>query len=362
MESIKHRSELPSVHPPSSLLNRYWRLVATAFCFILFGLGGLMMSTFWFSFLRLAISDQAKCNQLTQNSIRHSFRFFMATTQLLGVLEYHIHGAELFKQDRGCLVVANHPSLLDYVLLASSMPRCDCIVKESLLHNFFMRGVIKSAGYLANTDSDRLLAQCQNKLDQGGTILIFPEGTRSTPKQKIHLQRGAANIALRCSANIRVVYIHCDQPILTKQEKWYKIPPAKPVFNIRVQEKIVVQNIIDSETSLAIAARHLTDRLRQQLTPGTELTSETRVMVELQNEIKALIIEALNLEDINIDDIDTQAPLFNEGLGLDSIDALELGLALKNRYSVILSAESDDTHKHFYSVQTLANFVFSQRG
>lgn len=277
MESIKYHSELPSAHPPSSLLNRYWRLVATAFCFTLFGIGGLMMSTFWFSFLRLAIRDDVKRHQLTQDSIRHSFRFFMATTQFLGVLEYHIHGTELFKQDRGCLVVANHPSLLDYVLLASCMPRCDCIVKESLLHNFFMRGVIKSAGYIANTDSDILLAQCQNKLDQGGTILIFPEGTRSTPKQKIHLQRGAANIALRCSVNIRIVHIHCDQPMLTKQEKWYNIPPAKPVFNIIVQEKIVVQNIIGSETFLAIVARRLTDRLSQQLTLGTELTSEARV-------------------------------------------------------------------------------------
>lgn len=84
-------------------------------------------------------------------------------------------------------------------------------------------------------------------------------------------------------------------------------------------------------------------------------------MVKLQNEIKTLIIEALNLEGISISDIATQAPLFGEGLGLDSIDALELGLALKNRYGVILSAESDDTHKHFYSVETLADFVSSQQ-
>jgi acyl carrier protein len=82
----------------------------------------------------------------------------------------------------------------------------------------------------------------------------------------------------------------------------------------------------------------------------------------LKNEIKALIIEALNLEDITPDDIDSDAPLFGEGLGLDSIDALELGLALKNRYGVVLSAESEDTRKHFYSVTALADFVSSQRG
>ncbi|GKX63743.1 acyl carrier protein [Pragia fontium] len=81
----------------------------------------------------------------------------------------------------------------------------------------------------------------------------------------------------------------------------------------------------------------------------------------LNNEIKALIIDALNLEGMTPDDIDTAAPLFGDGLGLDSIDALELGLAIKNRYGVILSAESEDTRKHFYSVSSLSELIASQR-
>ncbi|AKJ40705.1 phosphopantetheine-binding protein [Pragia fontium] len=81
----------------------------------------------------------------------------------------------------------------------------------------------------------------------------------------------------------------------------------------------------------------------------------------LNNEIKALIIDALNLEGMTPDDIDTAAPLFGDGLGLDSIDALELGLAIKNRYGVILSAESEDTRKHFYSVASLSELIASQR-
>lgn len=82
----------------------------------------------------------------------------------------------------------------------------------------------------------------------------------------------------------------------------------------------------------------------------------------LKKEIKALIIDALNLEELTPEEIDADAPLFGEGLGLDSIDALELGLAIKNRYGVILSAESDDTRKHFYSVSSLAQFISSQQG
>lgn len=84
-------------------------------------------------------------------------------------------------------------------------------------------------------------------------------------------------------------------------------------------------------------------------------------MQALELEIKDLIITTMSLEDMTIDDIDSAAPLFNEGLGLDSIDALELGLALQKRYGVTLAADSEETRKHFASVQTLSAFIAEQR-
>ncbi|OTQ73465.1 MULTISPECIES: phosphopantetheine-binding protein [unclassified Gilliamella] len=84
-------------------------------------------------------------------------------------------------------------------------------------------------------------------------------------------------------------------------------------------------------------------------------------MEKLHHDLKALIIEVLNLEEITPEDIDTQAPLFGDGLGLDSIDALELGLAIKNQYGIVLSSESEETKKAFYSVKTLADFIISQQ-
>ena len=84
-------------------------------------------------------------------------------------------------------------------------------------------------------------------------------------------------------------------------------------------------------------------------------------MQALYLEIKNLIISTLNLEELTPEDIDTDAALFGDGLGLDSIDALELGLAVKNQYGVVLSAESDEMLQHFYSVATLAAFIHQQR-
>lgn len=84
-------------------------------------------------------------------------------------------------------------------------------------------------------------------------------------------------------------------------------------------------------------------------------------MQQLNVEIKQLIIDTLNLEGINTEDIDTDAPLFGDGLGLDSIDALELGLAVKNRYNIVLSAENQEIRQHFFSVATLSTYIRSQQ-
>jgi acyl carrier protein len=84
-------------------------------------------------------------------------------------------------------------------------------------------------------------------------------------------------------------------------------------------------------------------------------------MNTLIQELKLLIIDTLDLEEITPDDIDAQAPLFGDGLGLDSIDALELGVAIQKRYQIKLDANSADTRTHFYSVENLAKFIQAQQ-
>ena len=80
----------------------------------------------------------------------------------------------------------------------------------------------------------------------------------------------------------------------------------------------------------------------------------------LVEDIKNLIIESLDLEDITADDIDENEPLFVDGLGLDSIDALELGMALKKKYDLKIEKNDSENKKHFYSVKTIADFIEQQ--
>ena len=85
-------------------------------------------------------------------------------------------------------------------------------------------------------------------------------------------------------------------------------------------------------------------------------------MAELKQQIKELIISALEIEDIKPENIDDSAPLFGEGLGLDSIDALELGIALKKKFGINFSAENADNRKHFASVDALAAYIGASEG
>lgn len=83
--------------------------------------------------------------------------------------------------------------------------------------------------------------------------------------------------------------------------------------------------------------------------------------MELEERIKELIINSLELEDIYKDDIKDEEPLFGNGLGLDSIDALEIGMALKKEFNLNLSKNKEENKKYFYSVKTIADFIRTQQ-
>lgn len=250
----------------ATVLNRLWRLFGTALGFTLFGLGGLLLSLCWFPVLALCLRGERR-RLLAQASIKQSFRLFMAMLKGLGVLEYRVSGMPASL--RGALVVANHPSLLDYVILAAELPACDCIVKRALWHNPFLGGVVRAADYIPNGEAEQLLPLCIERVHQGGLLLIFPEGTRTTPGQPIRLQRGAAQLALRGRVPLQPVRIHCSERFLTKQDKWFRTPKNKPCFTLEFLPPITPAELVDGEQSSALAARQLTRILTRVLQPGT---------------------------------------------------------------------------------------------
>lgn len=247
-------------------LNWVWRLCMTGFCFVLFGVGGLFLSLVWFNLLLIAVRNRRVRRRIARHSISASFRFFLWVAKQVGALDYRIEGTETLRREQSCLIVANHPTLIDYVLLASVMPEMDCLVKSALLKNPFVSGVIRAADYLINSQGDFLLPESRQRLQRGDIILVFPEGTRSSPGKKMVLRRGAANIAVRCNTDIRIVLIRCSQHLLDKQSRWYDVPPAKPMFEVLVRERVDISRFCDTNTQEpSLAARQLNRYLLQKL-------------------------------------------------------------------------------------------------
>ncbi|GAJ71164.1 LOW QUALITY PROTEIN: 1-acyl-SN-glycerol-3-phosphate acyltransferase [Vibrio sp. JCM 18904] len=247
-------------------LNQYWRVLATGFCFSVFGLGGLVLSFIVIPTIRIFVSDQTEREYKVQGAIRYSFNTFCKLMKLSGAIDYQIIGADILQQDRNCLIVANHPSLIDYVLIASQLNRCDCLVKSAIWSNPFMKHIVKAAGYIPNEAPDDLLALCDERFNKGNVLLIFPEGTRTTPGVEPKLQRGAAQIAVRTERDLRVVHITVT-PSSSQKRKMVSSTGNKAFFRVEVKDKVEITPFIKQTTSPTIAARRLQQHLAENIFP-----------------------------------------------------------------------------------------------
>lgn len=232
-----------------------WRLVFTGISFALFGVGGLVLRLVVFPVLNLLPATKVRKRQRVRAVISGAFRYFVEFMRLSGVLTYSIKGIERLGQP-GQMVIANHPSLIDVVVLISCIRDANCVVKESLWHNPFMRGPIRAAGYISNDGSIEMLEAAAQVLKDGQTLIIFPEGTRTTPGQPPNFHRGAAAIALRGAKMITPVRISVIPTTLTKAEPWYSIPSRRMHFSLEVGEHIDPCDF-NAHSSAPIASRKL---------------------------------------------------------------------------------------------------------
>ncbi len=240
-----------------------WRLIATGFCFALFGLGGLFLALVVFPLINLLIRDHERRTRIAQQTIHAVWRIYVRIMVLSGGMSYEVHGAELLRSDRGTLVIANHPSLIDIVLIMSLMERTQCVVKAGVWRNPFMRGAVTAANYIPNmNDPEKLLDDCVAALKAGNNLVIFPEGSRTPKDGKRKYHRGFAYIALRSQAPLRLVTVTCNPPTLAKGEPWYAIPSRRPHWVIRVHEHIPVEDQTDEP---ALAVRRLCAQVERRI-------------------------------------------------------------------------------------------------
>lgn len=233
------------------------RFICTFFGFILFGIVGLLLKIVLFSY-RKSHPNNLETQLTVRQWVGKIWQLFLKYLILSGVIEVKYSGFDRLGRV-GQLVLANHPSLLDVVLIFSQESRLNCIVKKDLLHNPTMRDAILSCGFLLNTESEELLEQSHCVLQQQA-LLIFPEGTRTGWNSEVKLHRGAVSIGLRSAKVITPVVIKMNPLSLKKNHPWYKIPSRKICYELTVGEDIDPKQWL-AEKPLPIASRRLNDYL-----------------------------------------------------------------------------------------------------
>lgn len=245
--------------------NYIWRVGATGLSFASFGLGGVAIGALIAPMVKLSSQDLDIRTQRTQKVIKHSFKGFTEMMVKLGIMTYEVEGLEKLQQSQQELVIANHPTLIDVVVLIGLMERANCVVKQTLWSNPFTKGPVQNAGYVLNAGSEQFIQDCVSKLqqDRAASLLIFPEGTRTAKGEQLNdFQRGAANIALRAGVPIRPVLITCTPSTLTKNEKWYHIPDRPFHIQVKVLDAIRVEDVLDDVTVNPKNVRQLNQQLQ----------------------------------------------------------------------------------------------------
>ena len=210
-----------------------WRILVTGFCFALFGIGGLILGLLVFPLVLLLPGGPARRRARTRGLVQRAFRLFVAIMSGLGGLSYEFQGRERLGRP-GQLIIANHPTLIDVVLIVAFTPAPACVVKAALFANPFTRRVVRAAGYISNAPTDSMIEGAIQALRSGDALVMFPEGTRTRPGQPMRFHRGAASVAAQGAAILTPIYIWVDQPFLHKTQPWYRAPPRRPHITVRV--------------------------------------------------------------------------------------------------------------------------------
>ena len=239
--------------PPTP--NRLWRQLATglAFLYIFFG-GGVLATLVW----PLCLMGKIGSPRQVRRFIRGFFRIYITALQRLGLLTLSVEGTEHLRLGVGRMIIANHPSLLDVVLLIALVPNTQCIVKHQLWNHRFLGILMRRAGFIRNDlPPETFAASCKDSLTSGESLIIFPEGTRSTPGAPLKLQRGFANLVVATEAPLQPVTITCTPPTLVKGERWWHIPARTPHFTVRFDATTAANNLLNAAVPRSIFARQL---------------------------------------------------------------------------------------------------------
>jgi 1-acyl-sn-glycerol-3-phosphate acyltransferase len=166
--------------------------------------------------------------------IAWGYRIFWMIARASGLLHMDAGALRALASERGLMIVANHPSLLDAMMLVAQLPRSACVMKASLMRNPLLAPAARLARYIRNDTPRQMIKLAIDDLRAGGQLVLFPEGTRTTRAPLNAFQAGFALIARRAGAPVQTVFIDTSSPYLGKGWPLWRLPPLPIEFSVRI--------------------------------------------------------------------------------------------------------------------------------
>ena len=234
------------------------------FAMTVFGVGAVILAVFVFPFIRLFTLRRKDFGVVARAYVSHTFRVFLGFLNLLHVSIRKVENEDDYRNIHSKIIIANHPSLLDFVYIMSLVPNSTCIVRGGLTKTP-LRGVIKQA-YITNTTTfEDMCLECKKLTDMGCNVIIFPEGTRTPRHGKNNYKKGAARIALYCGCDVQPIFIGgSDKYGLGKHDPLWSYNHVEPyLYDFKKLPVISIDEYKD--LSEPIAAKRLTDKMEEVL-------------------------------------------------------------------------------------------------
>lgn len=221
-------------------LRSIFHLVAYYLSWIWFGVGGLLLNSV--CALLLLCPGRRRLGPAVRATIRWMFSWWVKWFHASGVLRISWHG---FDQPlaAGTVYIANHPTLIDAPVLLAQLPNAICIFKSALLHNPFVAPAAIMAGYAAGDSGVDLIRDAAEKVASGCSLLIFPEGTRTTPGRSLDpLKPGFALIAQRAQAPIRLITLRASAGLVPRGHRWWRPPLLPASLSITLERELTPES------------------------------------------------------------------------------------------------------------------------
>lgn len=253
--------DLPKVKNPFMYL---LRCIVKSLCFLFFGIGTFLIVLFCFPVLHLVWHDKATFKKKGRIFVAGVLNMFVNIMHFIRISRYEVPDIEKLRNLHSCVIVANHPSLLDVVYTFAFVRDADCIIRAGLKSSP-VSGIVRPL-YISNDgDFDEMVKDAKKSLDSGANLIIFPEGTRTPRHGTNPYKKGAARIALETGYPVQPLHIGGgDKYGLGKHEPFYK---AHPTHAYLYKFTVLPQITMDKYEGLApaIAAKRLTDDMRASI-------------------------------------------------------------------------------------------------